>query len=51
MKFLILMSYYNRPIIVENALNSILRANEHHQDWHLAMMAAWFLAGRLSKVS
>jgi hypothetical protein len=36
MKILILMSYYNRPILVRNALQSILRANEYHQDWELA---------------
>jgi hypothetical protein len=36
MKILILMSYYNRPLLVKNALNSILKANEHHPDWHLA---------------
>lgn len=36
MKILILMSYYNRPKLVRNALNSILKANEHHQDWALS---------------
>lgn len=29
------MSYFNRPLLVRNALNSILRANEHHGDWEL----------------
>ncbi len=32
---MILMSYFNRPILVKNALNSILLANEHHQNWEL----------------
>jgi len=36
MKTQILMSYYQRPILVRNALNSILKANEYHQDWELA---------------
>lgn len=36
LKILILCSYYNRPLLVCNALNSILAANEHHQNWHLA---------------
>ena len=36
MKILILCSYYNRPILLRNALNSILRADEYHQDWELA---------------
>lgn len=35
LKILILMSYYNRPILVKNSLNSILKANEHHQNWEL----------------
>lgn len=35
LKILILMSYYNRPILVKNALNSILKANEQHQNWVL----------------
>jgi hypothetical protein len=35
MKILILMSYYNRPILVRRALQSILVANEHHKDWEL----------------
>ena len=35
-RILILMSYFNRPILVRNALNSILLANEHHSDWELA---------------
>lgn len=36
LKILILMSYYNRPLLVRNTLNSILKANEHHNNWHLA---------------
>ena len=35
MKFLILMPYFNRPILVRNALTSILRASEHHDNWEL----------------
>lgn len=37
MKILILMSYYNRPLLVRRALQSILRANDYHEDWEL-----WF---------
>ena len=36
LKVLILMSYYNRPILVRNALTSILKANEHHRNWAMA---------------
>jgi hypothetical protein len=36
LKILILCSYYNRPILVRNTLNSILKANEHHTNWELA---------------
>lgn len=36
MKVLILMSYYQRPRLVRNALRSILKANEYHTDWELA---------------
>ncbi len=36
MKILILCSYFNRPKLLRNALNSILAANELHQDWELA---------------
>lgn len=35
LKILILMSYYNRPILVKNTLNSIIKANEYHQNWQL----------------
>lgn len=35
MKFLILLCYFERPILVRNALKSILKSNEHHQDWEL----------------
>src|SRR4051812_40636900 len=36
MKILILMSYFNRPLLLKNALNSILKADEHHSNWELA---------------
>ncbi len=29
------MTYYNRPILVKNALNSIIAANKFHQNWQL----------------
>lgn len=32
---LILLTYYNRPKLVRNALNSILKVNVHHQNWKL----------------
>jgi glycosyltransferase involved in cell wall biosynthesis len=35
LKILILMAYYNRPLLVKNALLSIVKANEHHQNWRL----------------
>lgn len=35
MKILILQSYYNRPILLRNAISSILAANEHHQNWEI----------------
>lgn len=38
LKILILCSYYNRPILVKNTLQSILRANEHHTNWHLGFV-------------
>ena len=34
-KILILMSYYNRPILVKNSLKSILEADKYHQNWEL----------------
>lgn len=34
-KILILCCYYNRPILVKNALRSILDANEKHSNWEL----------------
>ncbi len=34
-KILILCPYFNRPLLVKNALRSILSANEHHTDWQL----------------
>lgn len=36
LKILILMSYYQRPILVRKALNSLLVANNLHQNWVLA---------------
>ncbi len=36
LRILILCAYYNRPILVRNALNSILKANKYHTDWELA---------------
>ena len=36
MKILILLAYYNRPLLVQNALQSILDADEYYQNWHLA---------------
>lgn len=35
-KILILCSYYNRPMLVRNALNSIVKANEYYPHWELA---------------
>lgn len=35
MKILILAIYYNRPKLLKNAMRSILKANEHHNDWEL----------------
>lgn len=35
MKIAILFSYYNRPRLVRNALNSILESHKLHQDWEL----------------
>lgn len=35
LKILILMAYYNRPLLVKNALKSIAKANEQHQNWEL----------------
>lgn len=35
MKILILMSYFNRPKLVRNALSSIIKAGELHSDWEL----------------
>lgn len=34
-KICILVSYFNRPILVRNALNSILAANEYYQNWEV----------------
>lgn len=35
MKILILMTYFNRPLLVKNALNSILKASCLYDNWHL----------------
>lgn len=35
LRILILLSYYQRPLLVRNALNSILKANKYHQNWEL----------------
>lgn len=35
-KILIMMLYYDRPALVAEALKSIVRADQHHKDWHLA---------------
>lgn len=35
MKVLILLSYFERPILVLNALTSVLESHKHHQDWEL----------------
>jgi glycosyltransferase involved in cell wall biosynthesis len=35
LKILILMVYYNRPILVKNALRSILKCNNNHENWVL----------------
>jgi hypothetical protein len=34
LKILVMMAYYNRPLMVRNALKSIVKANEFHQNWH-----------------
>jgi len=36
-KVLILLLYYERPNLVRNALNSILKANEKYQNWYLVV--------------
>ena len=38
MKVLILMVYFNRPILARNALKSVLRANEYHKDLELMIL-------------
>lgn len=35
---LILLVYYNRPILVKNALRSVLDSHENHPHWHLAVL-------------
>jgi glycosyltransferase involved in cell wall biosynthesis len=37
-KILILLAYYNRPKIVQNALYSILLANKYYKNWELAFL-------------
>jgi glycosyltransferase involved in cell wall biosynthesis len=62
MKILILMSYFNRPLLVRNALRSILAADAHHPDWELVFgddgsdapgrpIVEEVLAGQLHKVT
>lgn len=36
LRILILMSYWNRPIWVENSLRSILDASKYHKNWEVA---------------
>lgn len=38
LKVLILLLYYERPKLVQNALKSILRANERYPNWELAFI-------------
>lgn len=38
LKILILLLYYERPILLRNALNSIMRANKLYDNWHLAFI-------------
>jgi hypothetical protein len=35
-KILIMAFYYERPLLVVEAIKSILRANKHYDNWHLA---------------
>lgn len=37
MKIMILLLYYERPNLLRNALQSVLKANEHHRDWFLVV--------------
>lgn len=34
-KISIMLSYFNRPLLVRNSLNSILKANEYYRNWEL----------------
>lgn len=36
LKILILFSYYQRPLLVREALKSIIRADQYYKNWHLA---------------
>ena len=36
MKFLILLSYFNRPLLIRNTLQSIV--DQTHKDWHLVLV-------------
>lgn len=38
MKILILLLYYDRPEMVQGALNSVLKAGENYSDWELAFI-------------
>lgn len=38
MKFLILLLYYDRPLLVRNALNSIKKTDRYFKNWHLAFI-------------
>lgn len=62
LKILILLSYYNRPILVRRALASVASSDRHHKEWHLAFgddgskipgrpIAEESLAGLLHKVT
>lgn len=38
LKICILCTYYNRPLLIRNAFNSILAANKHHTNWQLIIL-------------
>lgn len=38
LKIFILCAYYNRPLLVRNTLNSVLKANEYHKNWHFGFL-------------
>lgn len=37
-KILILLLYYDRPVMVRNALRSVLKADQFYHNWHLAFV-------------